>query len=132
MKHKIIQTKNYLLVVDDSEININQYVYCDLGYIEKVMDIINGWIYHTNTLGKNPIKHYKKIIAHLPLNNSPILDGVDLLPLLEQPKMPIGFECEIEKKEGILMMIPPCKHCIKAKTITNSQGINQWVGKYIF
>ena len=65
----IIKTDNYLLIVDESEININQYVYCDLGYIEKVMDIIDGWIYHTNTLGKNPIKHYKKIIAHLPLNN---------------------------------------------------------------
>jgi hypothetical protein len=150
----------------------------------------------------------KKIIAHLPVNNSPILEGVDLLPPLEddeveklaykynpvmkldnefirsafkagynkakekynknlidwidnisnsifafqsteielkmleqfknkvqslqQPKIPIGFECEIEKKEGRLMVIPPCKHCIKPKTITNSQGINQWVGKYIF
>lgn len=83
MKYDIIKTHNYLLIVDDSEININQYVYCDLGYIEKVMDIINGWVYHTNTLGKNPIKHYKKIIAHLPLNDSPILDGVDLLPPLE-------------------------------------------------
>ena len=83
MTHNIIKTENYLLVVDDSEININQYVYCDLGYIEKVMDIIDGWIYHTNTLGKNPIKHYKKITAHLPLNNSPILEGVDLLPPIE-------------------------------------------------
>jgi len=83
MTHNIIKTENYLLVVDDSEVNINQYVYCDLGYIEKVMDIIDGWIYHTNTLGKNPIKHYKKIIAHLPLNNSPVLEGVDLLPPIE-------------------------------------------------
>ena len=83
MRHNIITTENYLLVVDDSEININQYVYCDLGYIEKVMDIINGWVYHTKMLGKNPIKHYKKIIAHLPLNNSPILEGVDLLPPIE-------------------------------------------------
>jgi len=83
MKNNIIKTENYLLVVDDSEVNINQYVYCDLGYIEKVMDIIDGWIYHTNTLGKNPIKHYKKIIAHLPLNNSPVLEGVDLLPPIE-------------------------------------------------
>lgn len=83
MTHNIIKTENYLLVVDDSEVNINQYVYCDLGYIEKVMDIIDGWIYHTNTLGKNPIKHYKKITAHLPLNNSPVLEGVDLLPPIE-------------------------------------------------
>jgi hypothetical protein len=89
MVHKIIQTENYLLVVDESDIDIGQllldncYVYCDLGYIEKVMDIINMWVYHTNTLGKNPIKHYKKIISHLPISNSPLLEGVDLLPPLE-------------------------------------------------
>jgi len=51
---------------------------------------------------------------------------------LQQTKIPIGFECEIKKTEGRLMVIPPCKHCSKPKTITNSQGINQWVGKYIF
>jgi hypothetical protein len=83
MTHKIIQTENYLLVVGESDIDIGQYVYCDLGYIEKVMDIINMWVYHTNTLGKNPIKHYKKIISHLPISNSPLLEGVDLLPPLE-------------------------------------------------
>lgn len=89
MVHKIIQTENYLLVVDESDIDIGQllldncYVYCDLGYIEKVMDIINMWVYHTNTLGKNPIKHYKKIISHLPISNSPLLEGVDLLPPID-------------------------------------------------
>jgi hypothetical protein len=51
---------------------------------------------------------------------------------LQQTKIPIEFECDIKKTEGRLMVIPPCKHCIKPKTITNSQGINQWVGKYIF
>ena len=55
MTHKLITTENYLLVVDDSEIKVGDWLY---GYS-------------------------KKIIAHLPLNNSPILEGVDLLPPLE-------------------------------------------------
>lgn len=197
MKHKIIQTENYLLVGNDNNSK-------------------RGWFYCFRT--KNLFQDEGEdvlccngdmnIIAHLPLNNSPILEGVDLLPpikdeakgwarsqyssepndyeeeyylglemgynkakekynknlidwidnisnsifafqaneielkmleqfknkvqSLQQPKIPIGFECEIKKTEGRLMMIPPCKHCIKPKTITNSKGINQWVGKYIF
>jgi hypothetical protein len=195
MTHKIIQIENYLLVGNDNNSK-------------------RGWFYCFRT--KNLFQDEGEdvlccngdmnIIAHLPLNNSPIMDGVDLLPPLEdeveklaykynpvmkldnefirtgfkagynkakekykyteddvidftmkmisqyvvgnkdiwnrdllketlslkQPKLPIEFECEIEKKEGRLMVIPPCKHCIKPKTITNSKGINQWVGKYIF
>jgi hypothetical protein len=210
MTHKIIQTENYLLIVDDSEIKEGDYYLFTWGGEQDIQRFQNQ--------EEDKIKHQrlyetacKKIIAHLPLNNSPILDSVDLLPPLEddveklavnnandfyenyrteweakkngfidgynkakekynknlidwidnisnsifafqsteielkmleqfknkvqslqQPKIPIGFECEIEKKEGRLMVIPPCKHCSKPKTITNSQGINQWVGKYIF
>jgi len=208
MTHNIIKTENYLLVVDDSEVNINQYVYCDLGYIEKVMDIIDGWIYHTNTLGKNPIKHYKKIIAHLPLNNSPVLEFVPLLPPLEdeaeslslksvnkrgyttddyqdgfedgynkakekykyteedmvsfadwyhktqglpesnikywgkdlfevwkslqQPKMPVAFECEIFEAKDLKSVDEDWIRLGKHKTTTNSQGQTVLVGKYIY
>lgn len=208
MTHNIIKTENYLLVVDDSEVNINQYVYCDLGYIEKVMDIIDGWIYHTNTLGKNPIKHYKKITAHLPLNNSPVLEGVPLLPPLEdevgelaqayvintpdneplrvyafiegynkakekykyteedmvifadwyyktqglpennikywgknlfevwkslqQPKMPVAFECEIFEAKDLKSVDEDWPKLGKPKTTTNSQGQTVLVGKYIY
>lgn len=219
MTHKIIQTENYLLVVDDSEIKVGDWY---LRYNKSLMRCTELKLSFNEALNKEETiikskgcgdpyersKDYiKKIIAHLPLNNSPILEGVDLLPPLEddeieklaykynpvmkldnefirtgfkagynkakekykyteddvidftmkmisqyvvgnkdiwnrdllketlslkQPKLPIEFECEIEKKEGRLMVIPPCKHCIKPKTITNSKGINQWVGKYIF
>jgi hypothetical protein len=180
MKHNIIATKDYLLVVNESEIGgENDYFY----------------------LGK-------KIIAHLPLNNSPILEGVDLLPPIEddveklakqelpisefgesvenkrewngfkkgynkakekykyteedlyrmflsgnnltykidpnneesfkdsfsvfkksvqslqQPKMPVEFECEINNPMFALSLQP--------QTTINSQGLTQWVGKYIY
>lgn len=60
MKHKIIKKENYLYVIDDSIITDRDWMHW---YLK------NG---------------YRKIIAYLPLNNSPILEGVDLLPPLEQ------------------------------------------------
>ena len=76
MTHKLIHTPNYLLVVDDSEIkegnksllNVEGFEPMILTHHEPIEEGYEG----------------KKIIAHLPLNNSPILEGVDLLPPLEQ------------------------------------------------
>lgn len=70
MTYKLIKTDNYLLVVDDSEIKEGDWLY---GYR-------NNNTFRANKLAHLYI-HSKKIIAHLPLNNSPILDGVDLLPI---------------------------------------------------
>lgn len=159
MKHNLIKTDNYLLVVE-----------------------------------------YSKIISHLPLNESPVLENVPLLPSLPKedvcwgynkakekykyteedlkkacimyaqwitggtpslriaqnpgerfeqiiqslqhhPKYPIAFECEMRtswKKETLLEMEAsgynpkdyPFAPC--PKIITNSQGRTEWVGKYIY
>jgi hypothetical protein len=80
MTHKIIQTENYLLVVDDSQITEGDYC------------LANSKTYNNEivTYRKSPcpppfvsnLNILKKTIAHLPLNNSPILKGVDLLPPL--------------------------------------------------
>jgi hypothetical protein len=201
MKHNIITTENYLLVVDDSEIK------------EKSDDWFYSFetnkIYDAKTF--YPTINCKRIIAHLPIN-SPILTGVDLLPPLEdeveklaeeyadfdnpiipicaglkfnriskrdfisgynkakekykyteedlrkainlayvsggggdtyqeceefvseqleslqQPKMPVGFECEIL----VEFPIDWDGKGIEQKTITNSQGLTQWVGRYIY
>ena len=73
MKHNIIKTDNYLLVVDDSEIKAGDY-----GFITSAVMSYDAMLKEWNQpLGS-------KIIAHLPLNNSPILEGVPLLPPLEQ------------------------------------------------
>ena len=76
MKHEIIKTDNYLLVVDESEIkegnksllNVEGFEPMILTHHEPIEEGYQG----------------KKIISHLPLNDSPILEGVDLLPPLEQ------------------------------------------------
>jgi hypothetical protein len=70
MKHNITQTENYLLIVDDSEIKKGDWMTNNLDVWQS-----------TNYYGFQPAS--KKIITHLPLNNSPVLEGVDLLPPLE-------------------------------------------------
>lgn len=86
----------------------------------------------------------EKTIAHLPLKNSPVLEGVDLLPpideiikSLQQPKYPVGFECGMEICENNDVVFedgsfnkPPYR--LEKKKIKNLQGQTLWVGKYIF
>lgn len=76
MTHQLINTDNYLLVVDDSEIKERDWVITTISEID---------IYNVLEKFRNDcdVIYCKKIIAHLPLNNSPILEGVDLLPPLE-------------------------------------------------
>jgi hypothetical protein len=69
MTHNIIKTDNYLLVVDDSEIKV-------YGYITDNYKVWK-WNDDSSLLGR------KKVICHLPLNNAPTLEGVPLLPPLE-------------------------------------------------
>ncbi len=77
MTHEIIKTDDYLLVVDDSEIKEGDYrMNIQRGYVKLVDDAPE---YYNQ---RNDV--FKRVIAHLPLNNSPILEGIDLLPPLEQ------------------------------------------------
>jgi len=73
MTHNIIKTENYLLVVDDSEIKEGDWIYKSNSNTLNIA----GKGYHNFTQSD------AKIIAHLPLNNSPVLKGVPLLPPLE-------------------------------------------------
>ena len=71
MTHKIIKTENYLLIVSDE---IPTTWYYDT-YINQVR--------HTGGAEYGDSSITKKVIGHLPLNNSPVLEGVPLLPPLE-------------------------------------------------
>jgi hypothetical protein len=184
MKHKIIRTENYLLVVDDSEIKEGDWLYSISNQLvvqsnKGSADIINSKV-TVDVL-------YLKIIAHLPLNNSPILEGVDLLPLIEDEveKLAVNnandfyekYRTEWEAKkngfidgynkakerhkwtdedviriveksretgltaEYLILSLQQPKMPIEfdaitidnlEETATNSQGLTQWVGKYIF
>ncbi len=74
MKHKLIKTDNYLLVVDESEIKKGDWC----------LDLGTNKIFKAGlSVGDEYKELFKKIIFHLPLNNSPVLEGVPLLPPLE-------------------------------------------------
>lgn len=72
MTHPVIKTNNYILITSDEEIKEGDWATDSYGVFRYAND--------------NPCQKVfgdcKKIITHLPLNNSPILDGVDLLPPL--------------------------------------------------
>lgn len=76
MKHDIIKTDNYLLIVSDEEIKEGDWSFNEY---QKTILRFNAGV---------GIGLCKKIIAHLPLNNSPILEGVDLLPPLKDDAEP--------------------------------------------
>lgn len=109
MEHKLIKTENYLLIVSN-EIEVGDYI----------TDKYNVWVWQDDSslLGR------KKVIAHLPLNNAPYLEGVDVLPKIGN-EIPIAFEREFkenklwgQKGTGIYI------------TKKNSQGRTEWVGTY--
>jgi hypothetical protein len=95
MKHKLINTKNYLLVVSDEQIKKDDWVYNE----------ISKEIYQFVEIN---VSYEKKIIAHLPLNNYPILftfyspnvwvsiNPVISIPLLP-PLEPLEQEYDVEK-----------------------------------
>ena len=76
MKHKLIKTDNYLLVVDDSEIK-------DVRPYEGKWQLEKGYILNKFPDYLTDLSECKIVIAHLPLNNSPIIEGVPLLPPLD-------------------------------------------------
>jgi len=88
MKQEIIKTEDYLLVVDKNEWDGNN-VLAETKLLDKNLTIHNF----------QPNKGDRKILAHLPLHEAPYLDGVDILPKIEDEVYRLSTEFCI-KKEG--------------------------------
>ena len=80
MTYPITKTDNYILITSDEEIKDDDYYIC----WDNCYDPARYSIYVKST-GENG-ENAKKIIAHLPLNNSSILEDVPLLPPFEEVK----------------------------------------------
>jgi hypothetical protein len=83
MIYKIIKTDNYLLVVDDEDKDFYAY---DFGlYKNYKLGLVTGRNDDVLEFEGECIdeSNLSKVIAHLPLNSSPILEGVPLLPPIE-------------------------------------------------
>ena len=81
MTHLVIKTNNYILLTSDEEIKEGDY-HVATRIVETNGDKAIAFTDEKQLKAISEIGGAKKIIAHLPLNNSPILDGVDLLPPL--------------------------------------------------
>jgi hypothetical protein len=179
MKHEIIYSERYAFVISDDEPIEGDYLFCIENNSFPDEQITSGQLRYLD------IDIFKKIIAHRPLTNSPILEGVPLLPQfgqendlaelasrthpfgnsernafiggynkaketykyteedlrkallikhdglsvdyviqsLQQPKRPNHFEFEM-----VGYVNPEWNEF--PKTITNSEGKTEWVGKY--
>jgi len=90
---EIIQTKNYLVAVSDEEFSEGDNVIDNVKRIWLKMESCFVKVAKNSTYGKS-----YKIIAHLPLNNSPVLEGVALLPEIRSEEDMIEFtEWIVEK-----------------------------------
>jgi hypothetical protein len=87
----IIKTENYLLAVDESEIKDGNFMYLLRGNTPSTNEGEIAKCVFEGTKDSGVV--WKKIIAHLPLNNSPILEGVDLLPPIEDEVKKLGEKC---------------------------------------
>jgi hypothetical protein len=211
MKYNLTKTEKYILVLKNEPLEIGDWCYG--------LDINSGdYITTIHPAGSHDLYNkHPKVIAHLPINNTEYLEGVDVLPeLSESPsleddveklaikevgvdgevynefdhlnyikgynkaketykyteddlkkafkdggdviswsdfgvkvkynnfehwfdyniksKIPIDFECEMEEEE-VSYKIGGIKHRTfikQQKKITNSKGITEWVGKYIY
>jgi hypothetical protein len=124
MEHKIIHTENYLLIVEDSEIKVGDFYLTSDNTILVCEKILLGLIYSSGDYGRN-VNGLKRIISHLPLNNSPLLNEVSLLPDLSEEvssKFPTAFKCETKwiGFDGDLEV---------PKTL-KMDGLFLWVGEY--
>jgi hypothetical protein len=84
MKQKTIQTAKYLLIVDDSEIKDGDwFISIPRGTIHKCTAVFENNLIDKSWEGRETIEitksDCKKIIAHLPIGDSPIIDGVPLI-----------------------------------------------------
>jgi hypothetical protein len=87
MTHPIIKTENYLLVVDDGR--------------KYPIDCKYRYIYVDDKITQISIQQFQNyvdlIIYHLPLNNAPIIEGVPLLPPIEEDISNLTFQAYKEQ-----------------------------------
>jgi hypothetical protein len=76
MKHEIIYTKDYALIVSDEKIQEGSFIYeTNVGEVS----MVDKWYCEILEKGAK-VEPFVKVIAHRPLTNAPILGGVPLLP----------------------------------------------------
>ena len=78
MKHEIIYTEQYALIVSDEKVVEGDTLFCT-----EIKNLMIGGI-TSEQLRYLDSEIFKKVIAHRPLTDAPILEGVPLIPLFSR------------------------------------------------
>ena len=78
MKHEIIYTEHYALIVSDEKVVEGDTLFCT-----EIKNLMIGGI-TSEQLRYLDSEIFKKVIAHRPLTDAPILEGVPLIPLFSR------------------------------------------------
>lgn len=85
IEYKIVYLPNKYLLIIDEKANPEKGKYGFYNGEIGIWDCISPTNYVLHLFNRNAIQlNYGVILAHLPLNNSPFLNGVDLLPKLQE------------------------------------------------
>ena len=80
MKHEIIFTEHYALIVSDEKVEEGSFIYeTNVGEVS----MVDKWYCEILEKGAK-VEPFVKVIAHRPLTDAPILEGVPLLPEFSQ------------------------------------------------
>ena len=131
MTHKTTITYNYILITSDDEIKEGNYIFStksnnifkadSIEYLEKhnlIEDFDKSFCISSIVS--------KKIIAHLPLNNAPQLEGVTLLPPL-----PSGEEKYRFTEEDMIRMAIHCWNTASKPVYGATYDVNEIADEYI-
>jgi hypothetical protein len=147
MEFQIIKTNNYLIIVDNTEIKVGDWVLFNNNEQNKIfqVEIIDSLLDDYNILSTENIRYSNfnclKIVAHLPLNNSIILNNTALLPPIdfEISNIPTIFVPEIEPLYKWIGVSPDIKgsgirlkniNSGKIKTKINKEKQIELIGNY--
>jgi len=93
MIYDLIKTNDYLLMIDNQDNNNNNLECICFYYYNHLFNIIGK---HFDFTMYNNNNFTYKVLAHLPINNVPTLDDLNLLPPLDSNDIdPISFQCEL-------------------------------------
>ena len=103
MKQEIIYTEHYALIVSDSEpINMGDSIY----------DLVGKEIHSANDEWDNDTHfEWAKVLAHRPLKDAPIIQGVPLLPEFSQE----------DEVEDLALVYSSSKECVNPEAYSDKQ-----------
>lgn len=101
MKHKLLNTEHYFLVVSYEEIK-DVRLFKGKWYLEKgkILNVFPNYL--------TDLSECKLVLAHLPLNNAPYLEGVDVLPEIKLP----SYNLEANDMESYIREINNLDKCV--------------------